>query len=77
MKQKNRYVPVFHCGLAKFWFCDNCWCYGDAVFTPDVTVKDAVAQIRNAHKLASPDCTGTTFIRLVSRLQLKAKGLAA
>ena len=77
MTQKNQYRPVFYLGPANVWFCEQCKTHGDARFAPDVTVKDAVAQIRDAHKLASPNCPGTTFIRLVNVQELKAKGLAA
>jgi hypothetical protein len=69
--------PIFYLGPANRWFCSLCKTHGDAAFSPDVTVKDAVAQIRDAHKLASPECPGTTFIRLVNLHDLKAKGLAA
>jgi prepilin-type processing-associated H-X9-DG protein len=72
-----RIPAVFHLGRANFWFCDKCRAYGDAIFDPDVTIVRAVAQIRDAHKLASPLCCGTAFIRLVNLEHLQARGLVA
>lgn len=77
LRHSPRRAPVFDLGLANSWFCDNCHAYGDAIFAPDVTVEKAVEQIRDAHKVASPDCLGTAYIRLVDLEKLRERGFVA
>ena len=72
-----RYRNLIDLGLANSWFCDRCLAHGDAIFAADVTVQKAVEQIRDAHKLASPDCPGTAFIRLVDLEKLRERGFVA
>lgn len=73
---RKKPVPVF--GIANVWFCDRCGCHGDATFDPDTPIEQAVAQIRDAHKLAAPHCiSGTRYIRFVNFERLKEKGIVA
>jgi hypothetical protein len=73
----TRRAPVYTLGPANVWFCEKCRSHGSATFHPDASVWDAIAQIRKAHNLVSPDCLGTAFIRLQNLETLKARGLVA
>lgn len=65
-------------GPANIWFCDRCREHGAATLEPSLSIFEAVAWIRGAHKRQSPDCiSGTTYIRVVNLGELKAKGLVA
>lgn len=42
-----------------FWFCTACRAEGSVDFRNDITVKDAIEELRAMHAKASPQCSST------------------